>query len=184
MTKVKKRSGEMQDLDRAKLEASIRRAGATEEIAKKVVSRVQPMDGIPTDELRKLVAEELRKEEPNLAESYLMTVRLPAKAHPEVVTGVARVPQRLPRVPEIPHSMLARVVYGDKLTEVRVEPVLQVREIWLNRGDLESLGAREGARVAVRFQRANRGPTGGGPMPPTIRQGMNPQPSIAPPKAE
>ena len=40
MTKVLKRHGEMQDFDRRKLEESTRKAGATEEVAKRVAERI------------------------------------------------------------------------------------------------------------------------------------------------
>ena len=161
MTKVKKRSGEVQDFDRRKLEESVKKAGATEETARRVAERVQPIEGMDTAQIRTKVAEELRREKPDLAEGYLRTILLKARANPELAPGNVRVPEALPRVPEIAPNQNARVGFGNKWAEVSVQRALKTREVWMNRADLQRLGATEGARVAVRFPRGSSPPGAG-----------------------
>jgi transcriptional regulator NrdR family protein len=58
---VRKRSGEMQDFDAAKLTESLRRAGATEPHAR-IVSEIvakSAQDGADTSDIRRLAATEL-----------------------------------------------------------------------------------------------------------------------------
>jgi hypothetical protein len=171
MTQVKKRSGELQEFDRAKVEVSIRKAGASPDVVTKVAQRIRLEEGLDTMELRKRVAEELRKENPNLAEAYVSTVRLPVKARTEAAAGRAKVPRKLPRVPHFPGAGKARVFYEGRSTDVLIEPELQVREIWVNQMDLQKLGVAEGTRVAVLVA-----------MPADVTQGAQPpaRPTDAP----
>ena len=69
MVKVKKRS---ENFDRAKLKASLRKAGAKEEHATKVAETVERRvwEGITTTEIRQLAATELRRMDPKAATVY------------------------------------------------------------------------------------------------------------------
>lgn len=129
----------------------MRRAGATSEMAKRVADRVQPYEGIATDLLRKRVADEIRREQPPIADAYLRTVRLKARAAADVPSGRVRIPDALPRVPDLGPITNARVGFGDKWAQVAVERSLRTREVLMNQADLQRLGATEGARVAVHF---------------------------------
>ncbi len=165
MTKVTKRSGEAQDFDRRRLEESVTKAGATEETAKRVAERVQPVEGMSTAQIRTRVAEELRREKPDLAEAYLQTVRLKARTTPEVLVGSVRVPEALPRIPDLAPNQNARVGFGTKWAEVAVERVLKTREVWISQTDLQKLGATDGARIAVHFPRGTPSPAAQPPRP-------------------
>lgn len=153
MTRMKKRSGELQEFDRRKLVESMKRAGASEQVAEQIAAKAQTQvaEGATTIELRKLAADELRKVNESVAEEYVRTLRLRVAAANDVKTGSARVPKRIERVPDVRPGMPARVRHGEKRTEVRIEPALDKREVWLNPADLEALGAPEGTRIAVRF---------------------------------
>ena len=72
MAKVKKRAGTMKDFDRAKLKASLKRAGAKEEHAAKVTETVagKVKEGMTTSEIKKLAATELRKMDATAATKY------------------------------------------------------------------------------------------------------------------
>ena len=153
MNRVKKRSGELQEFDRTRLTESMKRAGADERIAKDVAEKMFVAEGTPTAEIRKHVADELRKVNPSVAEAYQQTLRLRAKAKDDVQAGTAKVPKKIERVPDVKPGQTARVRHEDKRFEVRIEPTLEAREVWLSRGDLTTLGAPEGTRVAVRFLR-------------------------------
>lgn len=153
MTNVTKRSGELQPYDRRKLVQSMVQAGASEPVAKEIAAKVQAAEkeGLSTIELRRLVAAELRKVNEAVSEAYARTLRLPVKARDEVETGRARVPKRIERVPDMTSGQPGRVGFGERRAEVRIEPALDHREVWLNPSDIRALGAPEGARVAVRF---------------------------------
>ena len=78
MTMVKKRSGEMQEFGRSKLEESMKRAGAKEEVAKRIAEKIVASEGMTTEPLRQRVGEELRAVDPMSADAYLSTRRLKA----------------------------------------------------------------------------------------------------------
>jgi len=163
MTNVKKRSGELQVYDRRKLVQSMLQAGASEPIAKEIAAKVQAaeQEGFSTIELRRLVTTELRKVNEAVSEAYARTLRFPVKARDEVQTGRARVPRRIERVPDVTTGQPGRVGFGERRAEVRIEPSLDNREVWLNPSDFRALGAPEGARVAVRFLDQGGMPTPG-----------------------
>ena len=72
MVKVKKRSGSLQDFDKAKIEASLSKAGAREEdatkIAENVASKIQ--EGTTTTEIKQIAATQLREIDERSAQSY------------------------------------------------------------------------------------------------------------------
>lgn len=72
MVKVKKRSAAMKDFDKAKLKASLKKAGAKEEHATKVAGIVSPKvrEGMTTAEIKRMTATELRKLDPKAAQAY------------------------------------------------------------------------------------------------------------------
>ena len=69
MVNVKKR---FEEFDRAKLKASLRKAGAKEEHATKVAERVSRTvwEGMTTTEIKRLAATELRRVDPKAATVY------------------------------------------------------------------------------------------------------------------
>ena len=72
LVNVKKRSGSVHDFDRAKLKASLKKAGAKEEHATKVtdiiVSRVR--EGMATSEIKRMAANELRGMDLEATQAY------------------------------------------------------------------------------------------------------------------
>ncbi|MDH5754048.1 MAG: ATP cone domain-containing protein [Candidatus Bathyarchaeota archaeon] len=80
MAKVKKRSGDMQEFDRAKLKRSLKKAGAKEEHATKVAETVAGTlrEGMTTAEIKRMAATELRRMDQRAAQTY-ETFRKPMK---------------------------------------------------------------------------------------------------------
>lgn len=80
MVKIKKRTGAMQDFDRAKLKKSLKKAGAKEEHATKVAETVagRVREGTTTAEVKRLTATELRKMDQRAAQAY-ETFRKPTR---------------------------------------------------------------------------------------------------------
>lgn len=164
MTQVVKRSGELQEFDRTKLVASIQRAGADPQVANAIGAKITVAEGTSTMDLRRNVTEELRKVDERLADAYARTLRLRAMARDDVSAGSARVPKKIERVMGVTPGQPARVRHKDNRRDVRVEPALDMREVWLNRTEYEALGLPEGTRVAVRFLRE-----GSGTQPQTVQ---------------
>lgn len=154
MARVRKRSGETQEFDRRKLEESIRRAGASDETARRVADRIRPSEGVSTDELRRMVSQELRRESEALSGAYTSTRRLRAREDSKLSAGVVKLPEELLRQHGLKEGQQAHVVHMDRRTEVKVRPESSARpaEILMSRSDLERLGASEGSRVNVRFK--------------------------------
>jgi hypothetical protein len=151
MKRVKKRSGELQEFDPERLVQSMKRAGADEQVAKSIAEKVQVTEGASTLDLRRFVVNELRNVNAEAAAAYAQTLRLHAKARDDLRTGTARAPKTMERIPDVKPGQPAQVKHGEKRMEVRIEPSLDRREVWLNRADLQNLGASEGTRIAVRF---------------------------------
>ena len=72
MVKIKKRSGAMQDFDRAKLKRSLKKAGAKEEHATKVAETVagRVREGMTTAEIKQHAATELGRMDERAAKAY------------------------------------------------------------------------------------------------------------------
>lgn len=154
MARVRKRSGEMEEFDRRKLEESIRRAGASDETARRVADRIRPSEGVSTDELRRMVSQELRRESEALSGAYTTTRRLRARSDSGLSTGVVKMHEDLLRQHGLKEGEQAHIVHEDRRAEVKVRPEGSARpaEILMSKSDLERLGASEGSRVNVRFR--------------------------------
>jgi transcriptional regulator NrdR family protein len=72
LAKVKKRSGVMQDFDKAKLKTSLKKAGAKEEHAAKVADKVagKVKEGTTTVEIREWSVTELKPLDTKAAKAY------------------------------------------------------------------------------------------------------------------
>lgn len=72
MVKVKKRSGATQDFDKAKVKASLKKAGAKEEHATKVANKVagNVKEGTMTVEIRRWCITEIRPLDLQAAKAY------------------------------------------------------------------------------------------------------------------
>lgn len=152
--RIKKRSGELQEFDRRKLEESMKRAGASEETARRVADRIEPSEGMTTDELRKHVSRELERENALLSGAYASTRRLRARTASDLAAGVALFHEEVLRQHGLQSGQPAHVVHMDRRADVQVRPTesAKLAEIWMSKSDLERLGASEGSRVNVRFR--------------------------------
>jgi len=149
--KIKKKSGEPADFDRGKLETSMQNAGASADVVKRISERIQPSEGLSTDDLRKSVAEELRKENAALSGAYMSTKRLRVRSVSDLASGVARL--HAEHVHGLRSDVNAILLYASKKAEVRLEPSPSAdrKEIHLNKVDIHKLGAQDGYRVSVSF---------------------------------
>lgn len=182
MTMVKKRSGVVQEYNRSKIEESIKRAGAKDEVAKRVAESIAVQENLTTQDLRQRIGEELRKADPASAESYLSTRRLKVKVSPETPLDQGRVSEHLGKLFEQQKVLPASLYYGARMTEVRLEPAHKAYgEIWLNQSVLDRLAASEGTRISVRFRRAAGQPSAG-PRPPAQSATVQAQPAVPGPQ--
>lgn len=153
--RIQKSSGAMEEFDRHKLEESLIRAGATTDVAKRVSSRITPMDGQSSRELRKAVAEELRRENQAVSAAYVATKRLNVRASAATSAGVIRAHDELLKSLGLESGKTVRLSLEGKEARLRIEKASEGRanEIHLSKEDFERLGAREDARLSVRFER-------------------------------
>ena len=151
MPLVNKRTETQEEFDRAKLEESITRAGATEETAKEIASRIDPTTLKTTEEIRRHVVEELRKTDAAIAERYERTRNLAAKKAMEAVMGTVRLHMETMKALGANTGDTIIVEYGGNTHTLTAETAsVERREMHLHERDLETLGATEGARLAVR----------------------------------
>jgi len=155
VVKIRKTTGGLEDFDRRKLEKSIRHAGASEEVAKSISERIEPSEGMSTEELRRKVSEELRRKNEALSGAYTTTKRLKARSSSDLKSGVVRMHEELIKSFGIHAGDKVSLTHleNEARVEVQAEGSGNPREVVVNRSDLEKLGAEEGARVNVRFPR-------------------------------
>lgn len=149
--KIQKKSGELEEFDRRKLEESIKRAGASPEVVKRVSEKIQPSEGLSTQDLRRRVAEELQRENSALSGAYMSTRTMRTRASPELNSGVARI--HAEHLRGLRSDQNALLVHGSKRAEFHIEPTstAAAHEVHLNKVDLDRLGIQEGTRVALKF---------------------------------
>ncbi len=154
MVRLQKASGKLEEFNKAKLEESIRPTGATAEVAKKVADRVRPVEGMPTADLRRSVAQELKREDSTLSSAYASTKRLSVRAVADLSPGVARIPEQMLGSLGLRSGQSARLSFGGKSLEVKVEKASAAhRDILLSKTDLQRLGASEGTKIGVQFEK-------------------------------
>jgi predicted transcriptional regulator with HTH domain len=149
--KIKKKSGELQDFDQDKLEKSMLDAGATPQLAKQISSRVQPSEGLSSDDLRRRVSEELLRENTYLAGAYLSTRRFTVKNDPSLVSGIVRMDAE--HFNGISASANAILYAETNKTEVHLQAIqgMDPGEIQMSFADMDKLHVSDGSCVAVRF---------------------------------
>jgi len=153
LAKVRKRSGEVEEFDRKKLEDSIRRAGASPEVAKRIAQRLEPKGDTTSDELRRKAADELRQESMALSGAYLSTKLLRIRTSTDLKSGVVRIHEDLLKrqgARSGEHVMLRHKDHEAKM-QIESHSDQHPREIVVSRSDLDKLGAEEGIRLDVKF---------------------------------
>ncbi len=155
MAKVRKRSGESEEFDRGKLEESVRRAGASPEVAKRVAEQAEPKGDVSSDELRRRVADELRKESTSLSGAYLSTKMLRTRTASDLKSGVARIHEDLLKSQGARSGEHVMLRHKDREAKVQIESDsnLHPREIAVSMSDLDKLEAKEGIRLDVKFSK-------------------------------
>ena len=151
MPLINKRAGSQEEFNRAKLEESITRVGATEEEAKEIVSRIDPTSLKTTEEIRRHVVEELRKTNASAAERYEATRNLAAKKAMEAVMGTVKLhAETMKTLGANPGDSIIIEHRGNTHTLRAETAPIEAREMHLHERDLEKLGATEGTRLATR----------------------------------
>ena len=151
MPLLNKRTGTQEEFNKAKLEESVTRAGATEEAAREIASRIDPATVNTTDEVRTRVIEELRKTDAAIAERYERTRNLAARKAVEAAIGTVRLhTETLEALGVNPGDSIILEHAGNTHTLRAETAPVERREIHLHETDLEKLGATEGTRLATR----------------------------------
>lgn len=151
MENVKKRSGKTEKFDKAKLERSLRKARIDEKTAMDITNRVSEKELNTTDEIRKMVAEELRKTDAKVAERYEDTRRLAAKAAIDAAKGIARMTEETMNRLNLEVGDTVELCHEDHKHTVKAErAAMGLKEIRLHEEDLKALGVTDGTSIAVR----------------------------------
>ncbi len=151
MTLLNKRTGTQEEFNKAKLEESVTRAGATEEAAREIASRIDPTTMNTTEEIRTRVVEELRKTDATIAERYERTRNLAARKAVEAAAGTVRLHvETITALGADPGDTIVVEHAGNTHTLTAETAPVERREIHLHERDLEKLGATEGTKLATR----------------------------------
>ncbi|MEE9152279.1 MAG: ATP cone domain-containing protein [Thermoplasmata archaeon] len=151
---IKKRSGETEKFDKAKLERSLRKARADEKTATDIANRVSEKEVNNTDEIRNMVDEELRKTDAKAAERYKDTRRLAAKAAVDAAKGIARLTEETMTRLNLKAGDTIDLCHEDHKHTVKAEKAaVGAKEIRLHEEDLKALGVTDGTQIAVRRQK-------------------------------
>lgn len=151
MGNVMKIDGRTENFDRAKIERSIRLAGADENVAKEIANIIPDVAAPTTNGIREIVTEELRKRDADAAKRYEETRQLIAKRAVDAAKGTARLTEdtmhRLNLSPGDPIELR----FANKTHSVKTEKgASNTKNIQLTEEDLKIIGAAEGTRIAVR----------------------------------
>ena len=151
--KIRKKSGELEDFDKGKLEKSMQNAGASVEISGRISERIQPVEGLSTEDLRRRVAEELQRENQALSGAYMSTRSLRVRGEASLGQGIARL--NADHLRGLQPDREALLISASRKAEVRLQPVTGASpsEIFLSNADMQSLGAQEGSRIQVKYPR-------------------------------
>ena len=154
MENVRKRSGETEKFDKAKLERSLRKARVDEKTAMDITNRVSEKELNTTDEIRNMVAEELRKTDAKAAERYEDTRRLAARAAVDAAKGIARLAEETMTRLNLKAGDTINLCHEDHKYTVKAErAAVGAKEIRLHEEDLKALGVTDGTQIAVRRQK-------------------------------
>lgn len=152
MPRIRKLSGIEEEFDRAKLEGSLQRAGASESSASELASKLSIREVISTSELRSQVLSELKAVDAKAAERYERTRCCEARASTEVPKDVVRLhPDILKRL-GVPSGGTLELEHAGKRQTLRAEESSAVssRELQIHNEMLSSLGASTGAKLSLR----------------------------------
>lgn len=151
MTKVTKRDGRQQDFSKTKLEKSLRNCGATDEVIRTTVDRINPREGESTASLRSRVATELAARDAGAARCYQSTRRLTAATATDVPEGTIRVHPTTASNHGWRPGQSVEVENGGTRMRMRIEESSSPDALHaqFNSRALESLRATEGTRVNI-----------------------------------
>lgn len=151
MPAVRKRTGKEEEFSRAKIERSVRRAGASDAVSREVASRIRHFKDISTDEIRAQVYAELRNWDRAAAEHYGSGRRLTAVAAEELDGGIGLVHPETLRLLGLGSGAPLHVEHAGRTESVVAElsPAVNLREIQISIGSLRKLGAAEGTRLTI-----------------------------------
>ena len=154
MENVRKRSGETEKFDKGKLERSLRKARVDEKTAMDITNRVSEKELNTTDEIRNMVAEELRKTDAKAAERYKDTRRLAARAAVDAAKGIARLAEETMTRLNLKAGDTIDLCHEDHKHTVKAEKAtVGAKEIRLHEEDLKALDVTDGTQIAVRRQK-------------------------------
>jgi ATP cone domain len=151
MMRIRKKSGELEDFDRGKLERSMLRAGASADTARRISERVQLVEGLSTDDLRRRVAEELQRENQALSGAYMSTRSLRVREEAGLTQGIARL--NTEHLRGIQSDRDGLLMNERRKAEVRLQANsgASPTEIHLSSSDMQRLGVQQGSRIQVRY---------------------------------
>jgi hypothetical protein len=152
MTRLTKRIGTLEEFQRSKVEGSLRRSGATDDVISKTVQRVTPVDeGERTSAFRTRISTELKSQSPETARRYENSRRLMAGRSQTVTEGTAQVNPATLRSYGWKPGETVKVRHDDKSLSVKVEESAQadLRAVQFNSRTLTDLGVSEGTRVCL-----------------------------------
>ena len=151
MTRLTKRNGTLEEFQRSKVEGSLRRSGATDDVISKTVQRVTPVEGERTSAFRTRIATELKSQSPETARRYEDSRRLTAGRSQTVTEGTAQVNPATLRSYGWKPGETVKVWHDDKSLSAKVEESAQadLRAVQFNSRTLTDLGVSEGTRVCL-----------------------------------
>ena len=153
MTRLTKRNGTLEEFQRSKLEGSLRRSGATDDVISKTVQRVTPVEGERTSAFRTRIATELKSQSPETARRYEDCRRLTVGRSQTVTEGTAQVNPATLRSYGWNPGKTVNVRHDDESlsVKVKVEESAQadLRAVQFNSRTLTDLGVSEGIGVCL-----------------------------------
>ena len=152
--KIKKRNGRKQKYKKAKVIASIQKAGIDATVANSVENALDICDGITSEDIKKQVHRILLKHDKDAAENYWYTRGLNVRIEPLGVNGSAILSTKTMTDLGMHVGDTLDVYNGENYENVRVYPLedsfIGSDTIQISHHDMIDLGVRSGSKLSVR----------------------------------
>jgi hypothetical protein len=151
MANVKKRDGRVESFNNQKIKLSVLRAGADDQVATEIASKIPEDRVTSTKDVRKLVFAELVNKDLALAKNYEGTRRLTARKAPMVSSGMVRITEDNMSRLDLKPGEAVELKHGNRTHRAKAQMgSSNPREINLSSEDMKALDVADGVRIAVK----------------------------------
>ncbi len=147
---IGKRNGKIEPYSREKLERSMKTLGVSDENSKKVIKSIEVKDGMRSNDIRKMVSQQLEKVDKKSADRYNRQRRITFHQSTDLENGTIIIDDStLTDLNMEPGDSLDIVLGSNHRAFVTSRSTTTGSGAFLNNSDLRSIGINEGNRIII-----------------------------------